>query len=174
MNLAPDYEEIERALRAAGLDISAAEMHGTVTAAASFAQPPALAEMLFAEHGTPGTPEADRVLALGENLEQEVRTRFEDTEFEFEPMLGEASITERVERLAAWSRGYLLGLAAGGLQDPTQLAGDAGEFLVDAIRIGEVEMDEDEDAERQEHDLAEIIEYLRVGVQLVYEELRRE
>lgn len=173
MSLAPDYEEVDDALRAAGMDVSAAEMHGMVSAAASFAQPPSLTEMLFAERGSPGTPEADQVLALAENLQEDVRTRLEDTEFEFEPLLGEAPIAERVERLAAWSRGYLLGLAAGGLSDPTQLPGDAGEFLVDAVRIGEAEMDEDEDAERQERDIAEIIEYVRVGVQLVYEELRR-
>jgi uncharacterized protein YgfB (UPF0149 family) len=40
------------------------------------------------------------------------------------------------------------------------------------MNIGEAEMDEDGDTEEQEREMAEIVEYLRVGVQLVYEELR--
>lgn len=78
-----------------------------------------------------------------------------------------------MQRLAEWTGGYVFGLAAGGLRDPGQLRGDAGEFVLDAMRIGEAEIDDDVDTGQQERAMVEIIEYLRVGgVQLVYEELR--
>src|SRR5438477_4181549 len=145
MNFAPDYEELEHALHAARVELSAAEMHGMVTAAASFPEPPLLSRLFFDQRGAPSTAQADQLLALGETLQEDVRRRLEETEFEFEPMLGEAPVADRIERLAAWSRGYVLGLTAGGLRDPAKLAGNAGEFLTDAIQIGEAEMDEDDD-----------------------------
>ncbi len=169
---APDYEELDSALSAAAVELSAAEAHGLITGAASFPQPPRLAELLFGQGATGATLEAEQLIELGQALQDEMRRRLEQTDFEFEPMLGDAELPIQVERLAAWSRGYLLGLATGGLRDPDQLRSDAGEFLRDAMRIGEAEMDEDDDTERQQRDLAEIVEYLRVGVQLVYEELR--
>jgi uncharacterized protein YgfB (UPF0149 family) len=170
--LAPDYEELETALSAADLELSAAEAHGLITGAAAFPQPPALAELLFGRAGSALVAQAERLLETARALLEDVRHRLEDTDFGFEPLLGTDELPAQVERLAAWSRGYVLGLAAGGLRDPNQLRGDVGEFLFDVIRIGEAEMDDDEDSEREACDFAEIVEYMRVGVQLVYEELR--
>ena len=87
MNLAPDYEELDNALRSAGLELTAAEMHGIVTAAASFAQSPSLAGLLFDRRRVPDTAAADQLVALGEALQDDVRRRLEDTDFAFEPML---------------------------------------------------------------------------------------
>jgi uncharacterized protein YgfB (UPF0149 family) len=169
---APDYEELDSALSAAAVELSTAEAHGLITGAASSPQPPRLAELLFGQGESAATPEAEQLIALGQALQDDVQRRLEESDFEFEPMLGDAELPTQLERVAAWSRGYVLGLATGGLRDPSQLRGDAGEFLRDVMRIGEVEMDEDDDANRQQRDLAEVLEYLRVGVQLVYEELR--
>lgn len=171
---APNYDELAELLSAAQMELSAAEAHGLITGATSFPDPPSITHVLFGEEGTAGTPAEERLIELARSIEEDVRRRLEDTDFEFEPLLGEADLPLLVDRLAAWSRGYVLGLATGGLRDPEQLHGDAAEFFLDAMRIGEAEMDEDDDIEQQERELAEIIEYLRVGVQLVYEDLRGE
>lgn len=52
------------------------------------------------------------------------------------------------------------------------LPGDAGVIGGDITKIVEVELDAAGDPQAQERALVEIVEYLRAGVQLVYEELR--
>lgn len=147
-------------------------MYGLITGAASFPQPPHLAYLLFGRGNAPRTPAADHPLEMAQALAEDVRRRLEETDFESEPMLGAGDLPERVQALAAWARGYVLGLAAGGVRDARELRGDAGEFVLDTMSIGEAEMDEDGSTEEQEREMAEIVEYLRAGVRLVYEELR--
>lgn len=173
MTPVPDYDDLAAALSALELDLTPSEAHGLITAAASFQQAPHLAYLLFGIGNTPRTPAADHLLALAQTLSEDVRRRLEQTDFEFEPMLGDGALPAQVDNLAAWARGYVIGLTAGGVRDADQLSGDAGEFMLDTITIGEAEMDEGSDPEQQEREIAEIVEYLRVGVQLVYEELRQ-
>lgn len=152
--------------------MSAAEAHGLLTGAIVSPARPGPVRLFFGNAGAPQTQEAGRLLAALDDALQETEYRLQGTEFGFEPMLpGEASVHERVDALADWCRGFLYGLAAGGLRDPGVLRGDAGEFLQDVLQIGEVEADADASEEEQERDYAEVVEYVRIGVQLVYEEL---
>lgn len=173
MTPVPDYDDLANALSAADVQLSPAEAHGLITGAACFPRPSHLAQLLFGQDTTPRTPAADRLFEVAQVLAQDVRRRLEEADFEFEPMLGDEALPARVDALAAWARGYVLGLAAAGVRDTGQLDGDAEEFVLDTMRIGEVEMDEDTDPDQQEREVTEIVEYLRVGVQLVYEELQR-
>jgi len=52
------------------------------------------------------------------------------------------------------------------------LGGDAGEIIRDITRISEAELDASLADEEEARALVEIVEYLRVGVQLVFEELQ--
>ena len=52
------------------------------------------------------------------------------------------------------------------------MAGDAGEIVRDITRISETELDASGAGEEEARALVEIVEYLRVGVQLVFEELQ--
>ncbi|HEX7045437.1 MAG TPA: YecA family protein [Burkholderiales bacterium] len=169
----PDYDELAAALRAASVPLSAAEVHGVLTGAASVPEGRAPGTLLFGDTPPPPTAETERLLRVIAALQEDIRARLEGPEFEFQPMLPNAApLPEHVEALAAWARGYVLGLAAAGVRDPRRLKGEVAEFLLDAERIGEAEMDDDETIETQEREIAEIVEYLRAGVQLVYDELR--
>lgn len=81
----------------------------------------------------------------------------------------DASLHERTESLAQWCQGYLVGLAMGGIKDHNALPGDVPEFVNDLLKISQAavqdESNEDEDA------FYELCEYVRVGVQLVFDEL---
>lgn len=170
--IGPDYEQLTDALSLAGLNMSAAEAHGLLTGAIVSPARPGPVRLFFGTAGAPATPEAGRLLAALDDAVRETEYRLRGTEFGFEPMLpAEASLHERVDALADWCRGFIYGLAAGGLRNPGELRGDAGEFLQDALQIGEVEADADASEEEQERDFAEVVEYVRIGVQLVYEEL---
>lgn len=84
----------------------------------------------------------------------------------------QSDISERTESLANWCRGTIFGLVEGGLRNFESLSGEASEMLHDMIALSEMEIDaDDESDEQQERDIAEIEEYLKIGVQFIYEEL---
>ena len=87
-------------------------------------------------------------------------------------------LPERVEALAAWCQGFIYGLAAGGIQEGSELPEDTAELLKDMIEISRAGHDvddtgvEESDVNDDEMAYMEIEEYVRMGVLLVYEELQ--
>ncbi len=94
-----------------------------------------------------------------------------DPEFDLLLPGDEYPLTERADALGDWARGFIHGLLAGGVTDPAALPGEAGEFINDMLKILDVEVSETDTIETQEKALVELVEYIRAGVQLVYEEL---
>lgn len=87
-------------------------------------------------------------------------------------------LPERVEALAAWCQGFIYGLAAGGIQEGSELPEDTAELLKDMIEISRAGHDVDDtgvdESDDNDDEVAymEIEEYVRMGVLLVYEELQ--
>lgn len=87
-------------------------------------------------------------------------------------------LPERVEALAAWCQGFIYGLAAGGIQEGSELPEDTAEILKDMIEISRAGHDVDDtgvdESDDNDDEVAymEIEEYVRMGVLLVYEELQ--
>lgn len=96
------------------------------------------------------------------------------TDMEFHPLLPEdaASLDERTAALAQWCVGFLYGLGSSSIQDLRQLPGEVGEVVRDFDEITRVDVDGGEDDEQNEGAYAELVEFVRVGVQLVFEELQ--
>jgi len=90
-----------------------------------------------------------------------------------EPLLppGEAPLAERVEALGAWAQGFLYGFGAAGPFPRGTLPGDVAEVLSDFAEVSRAGAVGSESAEVEETALAELIEFLRVGAQLIYDEL---
>jgi len=169
----PDYDELAQALRAADIELSPAEVHGMITGTVSVPQARAPGSLFFGSDAITATPEVELFLRLLAALQEDVRMRLQGSDFEFQPLLlgPDADLPAQIDALAAWARGYILGLAASGIADPQRLEGEVSEFLLDATRIGEAETDTDETTEQQEREIVEIVEYLRAGVQMVFDEL---
>lgn len=166
-SLDTDYATLSGALETAGVTTSAAEAHGIITAALCAPHPPDWQSLLFGMHPVGVSPSLrSQLLALYDRTASQLT----GMEFEFAPLLPAESLVGQVEALADWCRGFVLALGIAGI-DERALPGEAGEFVRDAKEIAEAEMDDDEAIEAQERDYEEIVEYLRVGVQLVYEEL---
>ena len=84
----------------------------------------------------------------------------------------DALLAERAEALGHWCQGFLAGLALGSrLPDP--MPPDAAEVLGDLARIAQVGFDAEDNDESDEEAYAEIIEYVRMGVLVVLQELSR-
>ena len=83
-----------------------------------------------------------------------------------------ASLDERVAALAAWCSAFLYGLAMRGLRPMEELPDELREILADFSEIGRAGVAEEEAEEEGENAFAELVEYVRVGVQIVFDECR--
>jgi uncharacterized protein YgfB (UPF0149 family) len=92
---------------------------------------------------------------------------------EFELLLpeDEASLDARTVALAQWCQGFLYGLGGSAIQDTNALPGEVGEIVRDLSEITRVGVDDGQSVESNESAYAELVEFVRVGVQLVFEEL---
>ena len=92
---------------------------------------------------------------------------------EFEPLLpgDDAPLESRVEALAAWCQGFLYGFGAAGTAARAVLPDTVTEVLADLAQLSQAGVPAASEPEVEEDAYIELVEYLRAGVQLVYEEL---
>lgn len=82
------------------------------------------------------------------------------------------SLAECARGLAEWCQGFLLGLADGGVKDFAKLPQDSREIVEDMVELSRLQHDEEtESPAEDEKAYMEIVEYVRVGVLLINEEL---
>jgi len=183
-----DYDSLRDSLAQAGAVVALAELHGGVCGALCAGGGPAAAYWLedcLKDQELDETEELDVSLA---NVLAASSRMLEETEFEFEPLLpdDDAPLEEQVQALALWCHGFVIGLganapelAASGVRTPAGGEGGAvTEVVGDFTEISRVGLSEEEAAGRAQADFAlfELREYVRAGVQMVFEELapRRE
>jgi uncharacterized protein YgfB (UPF0149 family) len=175
MSASHAYDSIVQALAAGGSSVNAAEAHGCLVGALCARRVYLAAEWF--EELLPESPEQaqDPALATGPLTElfEHSRDVLERREMEFEPLLppDEAGLAERVEALGAWAQGFLYGFGSAGPFPRGALPGDVAEVLSDFAAVSRAGAVGSESAEVEETALAELIEFLRVGTQLVYDEL---
>ena len=92
---------------------------------------------------------------------------------DFEPLLpdDESPLALRADALSQWCQGFLYGLGSGTTSDPGKVSVEAGEIIRDFTEITHVGVDADEENEENEVAFAEVVEFVRVGVQLLFAEL---
>ncbi len=95
---------------------------------------------------------------------------------EFEPLLPDDSDSTmvRADAIARWCEGFLHGLVSGSPDErlKERLASDPlSDIIKDMLQISRATVDQDMDDETNESAYEELVEYLRVAVQLTYEEL---
>jgi yecA family protein len=169
------FDAVADALDAGGSTVHAAEAHGCLVGALCARRVYLPAEWI--EELLPEAPEkaTDPALTMGplNELFEQSRAVLEAREMEFEPLLppDEASLVERVEALGAWAQGFLYGFGAAGPFPRGTLPGDVAEVLSDIAEVSRAGAVGSESAEVEETALAELIEFLRVGAQLIYDEL---
>jgi uncharacterized protein len=167
----PDYSDIQRLLREQRALADAAEAHGTLTgglcATLDYAFEDWLREILPEGRADPAAT------AALERLYAATAEALGDTDMQFEPLLPADAqpITARTAALAEWCQGFLYGLGAGAIPDAGSLPGEVGEFVRDLAEITRAGVDAAQSEEDNESAYAELVEFVRVGVQLLFEEL---
>ncbi|MDX1610341.1 MAG: UPF0149 family protein [Halofilum sp. (in: g-proteobacteria)] len=103
---------------------------------------------------------------LGTLCDETLR-QLDDPGFDFQLLLpdDEADLATRTRALADWCDGFVFGVGASGRR-ASDLPEQSAEFLNDAMRIAEADVDA-AGGETDEAALAELTEYVRVGVMLI-------
>jgi len=127
----------------------------------------------------PNRPDGDLLAAEAHEVFKQTHTitrrQLNDPACEFQMLLPDDndSLDARVNALGDWCQGYLIGLSLGGITDFAPLPEDAREITKDLLEIARAGTSyELEGSEEDENAYAELVEYLRVGVLLINEELQ--
>jgi len=178
VNQSVNHDELDAALKRCGSSWDAGQAHGL------------LCSRLAVLGADAGTGWLDQVLAgsdpdnalrreceiLLDALYAYTQVQLSQRRSEFQPLLPDDSDSTiiRAEAIAHWCEGFLHGLVSGspevGLKK--RLADEPlSDIIKDMLQITRATVDEDAEEETNEAAYADLVEYLRVAVQLTYEEL---
>ncbi len=169
------FEQLEQNLTRAHSALGASESHGVLSGLICMSRTVNEAqwlEQVFDEPAPAGhaAEECRRELcALGEAILAEM----DAGDFSFQLLLpdDEEPLADRTEALGEWCQGFLAGLGLGGYREELQISEEAREVVNDLSEISRAEFEFAENNQEDEQDLAEVIEYVRMGALLLYEEL---
>ena len=107
------------------------------------------------------------------DLHSETVRRINDLNYEFRLMLpdDEEGLEIRVTALSQWCHGFLYGMGLGGMENFSKLPAPVAEITQDLVDISRASAVTD-GTEEDETAFAELVEYIRVGIQVIYEELQ--
>lgn len=174
-----DYIRIEQAFQRLEPGASAPENHGALCgllcARGQVAKPEWLALVSDGDEAARPTGAADAAEAAVDELFRDTVDRLAETDRLFQPLLPDDGqpLAVRSGAMAEWCSGFLYGLGAGGIGDVSGLPEDVQEIAGDIAQISRAET-EGLGGEEDEAAYAELVEYLRAGVTLVYEILESE
>jgi uncharacterized protein YgfB (UPF0149 family) len=170
---AATYDEFERVLRDARALPEPAEAHGTLAGALCSSSDYGLLEWLH-EILPDDSPEEDALQSsVLQNVYNTMVSTLAGNEADFTPLLpdDESPLSERADALSLWCQGFLYGLGSGPASDPAKVSTEAGEIIRDLTEITHVGVDAGDENEENEVAFAEVVEFVRVGVQLLFVEL---
>jgi uncharacterized protein YgfB (UPF0149 family) len=169
---AATYDEFERVLRDARALPEPAEAHGTLAGALCSSSDYGLLEWLH-EILPDDSPDEDALQSsVLQNVYNTMVSTLAGNEADFAPLLpdDESPLSERADALSLWCQGFLYGLGSGPASDPAKVSTEAGEIIRDLTEITHVGVEAEEQNEENEVAFAEVVEFVRVGVQILFVE----
>lgn len=165
------YTEVAAVLARLGGDDEAAAYHGALCGALCRQKPEEIdpAGLLEDEAIRPDPNGRAELLKLREQAAEALN----DLQSAFMPLLPEDTVglAERARALGAWCEGFLYGLAGRIKLDLHDCSEEVREIVRDFTQFTRATLDAGDDLEVEESAYAELVEYIRVGAQLVYMEL---
>jgi len=166
------FKDFEDVLAAAGSLADAAEAHGSLCGALCSTSPYKMQDWVN-EILPDGAALSEESSAMLERVFAATAASFGEQGMEFEPLLPDDAqpLNGRANALGLWCTGFLYGLGAGQLSDLDALKGDVGEIVRDFTEISRASGDGSDGDESNEQAYAELVEFIRVAAQVVFEEL---
>jgi len=173
-----NHDELDAALKRCGATWDAGQAHGLLCSRLAILGTDAgigwLDQVL--EDSNPDDALRRECEAMLDALYAYTHRQLADRQSGFEPLLPDDSDSTmvRADAIARWCEGFLHGLVSGSPDErlKERLASDPlSDIIKDMLQITRASVDEDLDDETNESAYVELVEYLRVAVQLTYEEL---
>ncbi|MGB5440173.1 MAG: YecA family protein [Gammaproteobacteria bacterium] len=170
------HDELEARLLSASAESGASEAHGLmcgIICAGGKATPDTWLGPLLGE-GNTSSSAAWGVSELLEELQAEILAQLNDDAFSFALLLpdDQASLLARTKALSSWCAGFLYGLALGGIREDADYPGDSREVIKDFYEISNAGFIADPTDDDNEEAYMEIVEYVRMSVLLLYEDMQ--
>jgi uncharacterized protein YgfB (UPF0149 family) len=166
-----DYAGLSTLMARVGYGDEPSSFHGTLVGALCRQKPHDVdpADLLDDEEAR---PDAQGQLDL-RALREQVLAALNDLESVFTPMLpaDESPLGVRARALGAWCEGFLYGLAGRIHLNLREVSEEVRDVVKDFTEFTRASLDPDGDPEVEETAYTELVEYVRVGAQLVYMEL---
>jgi hypothetical protein len=169
------YDQLELKLHAAGAESGAAEAHGllcgTICAGGKVA-PATLLEHILGENTLSAAAQESSDMLIA--LQSDIVRQFYDDALGFALLLpaDELPLARRTEALGQWCAGYLYGLALGGIREGADLPDTVNEVMHDFYEISHARFAYETTDNADEEAYMEIVEYVRMSVLLLHEELQ--
>ncbi|MDD2893108.1 MAG: UPF0149 family protein [Halothiobacillaceae bacterium] len=166
------FDQVDAALRHA--DMQAAEAHGMLIGMACAAGQVTVQDwwvhVFEPSDDISGQPDRPEVV---DSMYSEAMDSLLDATGNFDLMLpdDEEALELRADALHEWCHGFLYGYGVAGGRDIALLPVEAAELLRDVTQFAQARFDLGEDAEEDELSYSELVEYVRVGVMLLFETL---
>lgn len=164
------YTELDHMLRRLGAPVDAAECHGALCGALCAPEDgtDAWIERTLDGVDAPRRHEAQSAL---QSIATGVRQQLRGHDMSFEPLLpgDDEPLAERAASMGEWCEGFLFGVGTGRIEEFDRLGATVQEALRDMVEIARIGVPVDGD-EADEAAYLELVEYLRVAVQLVHDE----
>lgn len=166
------FNDFEDVLEQAGSHADAAEAHGCLCGALCSTSRYGVNDWINEVLPEPGSlsPESAAVL---ERVFQSTAAAFAEPGMGFGPLLpdDDQPLPGRASALGLWCTGFLYGLGTGKVSDLAALPGDVGEIVRDFSEISRAGSDDSVPDEANEQAYVELVEFIRVGAQVVFDEL---
>jgi uncharacterized protein len=176
------FDRLAAALADAGSPVELAELHGALCGVLCSAGPEAARAWLdeCLSDCEPGPADEEDFHAPFHALRQQSWEALSAAGMDFSPLLpdDDEALPQRVQALASWCHGFLTGLGLGGLKlgdDEPGNSEELAEIVRDFVEISraDFEPESESDAASAEFAFADLAEFVRVGVQIVFEEIGR-
>ncbi len=173
-----NHDELDAALKRCGASWDAGQAHGLLCSRLAILGADAGIGWLdqILEGSDPDNALRRECESMLDALYAYTHRQLADRQSEFEPLLpddSDSTIT-RADAIARWCEGFLHGLVSGSPDEnlKERLSSDPlSDIIKDMLQITRAAVDEGLDDEKNESAYTDLVEYLRVAVQLTYEEL---
>ncbi len=168
-----DFDALNALLQQIGYVDEAAEYHGALCGALCVAPATAIDAFKVIEPATSVPASNPAVRAELEQLRNQTLDALADDDMRFAPLLpdDEVALVPRVAALVAWCEGFLFGIVSRPGLNLERCSEDLKEVIRDFTELTHASVGDEADANMEESAYTELVEYVRVGAQLVFMEL---
>jgi len=168
----PNYRELNQALSKTTLKLHPSQAHGLICGILTGNSHSAAAW----EELVTGGKEKGKTHAMLQDLYDASLKQLDEFLFDFQLVLptDAEDLPVRAEALTLWCQGYLTGLKFVHVQIVDRSASDMSEAINDLIEIAKMNYEDVVANEEDEEAYVELVEYVRMAVILIYQDIREE